>query len=266
VIRSASPSPRQPARAGGAGGLHSRALDTLVAAWEADAAGAEGASVQLLPGAVAAVFPAEPERTFFNNALLGKSLARAEHRNAVDAVEAAYLGAGVTSFAAWVHERDRATAANLERRGYTLDTTTRLLGLRLDGIRLPRPAIELGPSTWAEHLRAGGLPPDLLRHLDPDAYRILVARLDGESVATAIAFDHAGDCGIFNVGTPEHARRRGLATALTTLHLQDARERGCETASLQSTPMAERVYATVGFRDLGRILEYAPAVGRPTSR
>ena len=34
--------------------------------------------------------------------------------------------------------------------------------------------------------------------------------------------------------------------------------RGCETASLQSTQMAERVYAAVGFNDLGRILEYAP--------
>jgi hypothetical protein len=30
------------------------------------------------------------------------------------------------------------------------------------------------------------------------------------------------------------------------------------TASLQSTPMAERVYAAVGFRDLGRILEFGP--------
>jgi predicted GNAT family acetyltransferase len=29
-------------------------------------------------------------------------------------------------------------------------------------------------------------------------------------------------------------------------------------ASLQSTPMAERVYAAVGFRDLGRFLEYVP--------
>jgi predicted GNAT family acetyltransferase len=37
-----------------------------------------------------------------------------------------------------------------------------------------------------------------------------------------------------------------------------ARDRGGRTASLQSTPMAERVYAAVGFRDLGRILEYVP--------
>jgi predicted GNAT family acetyltransferase len=67
-----------------------------------------------------------------------------------------------------------------------------------------------------------------------------------------------GDCGIFNVGTRRRYRRRGLACALTLVQLHDAVARGCVTASLQSTPMAERVYAVVGMRDLGRILEYAP--------
>ena len=50
----------------------------------------------------------------------------------------------------------------------------------------------------------------------------------------------------------------GLGTALTARLIHDARERGCSTASLQSTAMAERVYAAVGFRDLGAILEYVP--------
>jgi ribosomal protein S18 acetylase RimI-like enzyme len=90
----------------------------------------------------------------------------------------------------------------------------------------------------------------------------LVATLGTENVATAIAFDHAGDCGIYNVGTLERARRRGLATALTAIHLHDARARGCQTASVQSTAMAERIYAAVGFRDLGRILEYVPSQQR----
>jgi hypothetical protein len=40
--------------------------------------------------------------------------------------------------------------------------------------------------------------------------------------------------------------------------LRDAVDRGCTTASLQSTPMAEGVYAAVGFRDLGRFIEYVP--------
>ena len=41
--------------------------------------------------------------------------------------------------------------------------------------------------------------------------------------------------------------------------VHDAVARGCTTASLQATAMAERLYSRLGFRDLGRILEYVPA-------
>ena len=73
-----------------------------------------------------------------------------------------------------------------------------------------------------------------------------------------MAFDRDGHGGIYNVTTLERARRRGLGMALTLVHLHAALARGCQTASLQSTEMTERVYAAVGFRDLGRILEYVP--------
>jgi GNAT superfamily N-acetyltransferase len=151
------------------------------------------------------VFPSEPERSVYNNALLARDLSATERASAVDAMKAAYDAAGVDRYAAWVHESDDGTRAELSGRGYTV-----------------------------------------------------VARLGGENLATAIAFDHDGDCGVFNMSTIETARRRGLGTALTARHVLDAAERGCSTASLQSTPMAERVYAAVGFRDLGRILEYGP--------
>jgi GNAT superfamily N-acetyltransferase len=132
------------------------------------------------------------------------------------------------------------------------------MGMTLDDIRLPRPELDLGPPDWAEYLRLLGVPRDFLSRADPAAYHVLTARLDGENVATGMAFDLNQDCGIYNVVTLEHARRRGLGTALTALLLHDALARGCRTASLQSTPMAEGVYAGVGFRDLGRIFEYVP--------
>jgi predicted GNAT family acetyltransferase len=121
--------------------------------------------------------------------------------------------------------------------------------------------VEVGPLDWAdyvEYLQGVGVPKGLLSSADPSAFHTLVVRLAGENVATAIAFDHDGDCGVFNVSTIETARRRGLGTALTARHLYDAVARGCSTASLQSTPMAERLYLAVGFRDLGRFLEYVP--------
>jgi ribosomal protein S18 acetylase RimI-like enzyme len=238
--------------------LYLRGTETLVASWEAYARGAAGAAVQRTPGVASAVFPHEPERSVYNNALLERGLAAAERADALDAMEAAYAAAGVTRFAAWVHESDTAMRGDLQRRGYTLDMSTRAMGMALGDIRLPRPELELDSPDWIGYLRLLGLPPGFLSRVDYAAFHLVVARVDGENVATAMAFDHGSDCGIYNVTTLEHARRRGLGTALTTVQLHDALARGCQTASLQSTPMAERLYAAAGFRDLGRILEYVP--------
>jgi len=46
---------------------------------------------------------------------------------------------------------------------------------------------------------------------------------------------------------------------VTVEQLYRARERGCVTAGLQSTPMAEGVYKAAGLRELGRIFEYVPS-------
>jgi GNAT superfamily N-acetyltransferase len=244
--------------------LYLRGAATLLASWEEYARGSAGAVLQRLNGVSAAVFPAGPERAVYNNALLDRNLGQAERAAALDAMAAAYDSAGVDRYAAWVHESDGEMDAELRSRGYTFEETTRALGMSLDDIHFPRPEIELGPLDWAdylEYLESVDVPAGLLRGADPSAFHTLVARLDGENVATALAFDHRGDCGVFNMSTLEAARRRGLGTALTARHVHDAAERNCSTASLQSTPMAERVYAAVGFRDLGRILEYVrPAV------
>lgn len=145
---------------------------------------------------------------------------------------------------------------DIERRGYTVEESTRAMGMTLDGIRLPRRAVDVVPADWFEYLRVLGMPPEFLAGADPAAFHVLTVRLGGENVAAGMAFDHGDDGGLYNVVTLEHARRRGLGTALTVHLVHDALARGCRTASLQSTPIAENVYAAVGFRDLGRILEY----------
>jgi GNAT superfamily N-acetyltransferase len=238
--------------------LYLRGRDTLLASWEAYARGATGAALHRLPGVAAAVFPNEPERAVYNNALLDRDLGASERAGALDAMEAVYAGAGVARFAAWVHESDEPMRAELEQRGYTLDTTTRAMGMALDDIAVPRPQIPLRPARWLEYLTMEHLPLDFLATADHAAFHLLAARIDGEMVAAALAYDFADDCGIYNVGTVEKARKRGLGTALTAVQAYDARDRGCRTASVQSTEMAERVYAAVGFRDLGRIFEYVP--------
>src|SRR5947199_306866 len=85
-------------------------------------------------------------------------------------------------------------------------------------------------------LGASGVPAGCLAGVAPEPFHLLLARVNGEIVGTALGFDRAGDCGVFNVSTLEHVRRRGLGTALTARLLHDAAARGCRTASLQATP------------------------------
>jgi ribosomal protein S18 acetylase RimI-like enzyme len=241
--------------------LYARGAATLVASWEEYARGSAGAALKRLNGVSTAVFPSEPERGVYNNALLDRNLGPIERATAADAMEEAYESAEVDRYAAWVHESDEGMRAELSSRGYTIAESTRAMGMSLDGISLPLPEIELGPPDWSQHLqylRVVGVPDGLLAGVDPSGFHALTGLLEGEIVATAIAYDHDRDVGIYNMGTLPHARRRGLGTALTARHLLDAVERGCSTATLQSSPMAERVYAAVGFRNLGRFLEYVP--------
>jgi GNAT superfamily N-acetyltransferase len=229
----------------------------LIAASRHFAAASEGAYILDEPGTSIALFPTPPDRAIYNNALVERGLDATGRRAALDAMEAAYAGAGIERYAAWVHDSDTPLIEDLLERGYELSETTRAMSARLDDLAGSPPTVDLVQPAWSEHLRIIEAPEGLLARLDTDAFRLYAARLGGRPVATAVAFDHDGDCGIYNIGTLPHARRRGLATALTTVVLHDARARGCTTASLQATPMAESIYAAVGFRDLGQIREYA---------
>ena len=242
--------------------LYRAGVQTLLASWEVYARGSLGATVIRAPGVAAAVFPTEPERGFLNNALLERDAPPRRRAGAIVAMERAYASAGVTRFAAWVHESDRLARGELEARGYRIDTSTRAMGMALGDVRLPRPDVDLAPAEWSAYVRfleRAGAPTGLLGGVDPTAFHLRIARCDGADMAAALAFDRHGDTGIYSVTTLEPARRRGFGTALTALLLHDAAARGCRTASLQSTEMAEGVYAAVGFRDFGRLLEYAPA-------
>jgi GNAT superfamily N-acetyltransferase len=238
--------------------LYLRGAETSVACWREYARTTPGAVVHRLPGADAAVFPTGPEREVFNNAIVERDLSPAARSVALDAVAAVYAAAGITSYAVWVHESDLAMRESLTDRGFGHQETTWAMGLSLDDLSSEPPALDLGPEDWTEYLRILELPPGLLAGVDPAAFHVLVARLDGAGAATAMAFDHGDDCGLYNIATLEPARRRGLGAGLVATHLQRARARGRRTATLQSTEMARGVYASVGLRDLGRILEYGP--------
>lgn len=242
--------------------LYDRSVATLLASWDAIARGTATGRVVRRPGLAAAIFPEGPERAIYNNAVLDRRLRPGEPRAAIDAMEALYGTAGVDDFAAWVHERDAPMRQALDERGYTVAETTRAMGMRLDELTPPpTEAAEhrLEVLTWAAYRSSfpdHGIPADLLAGTDPTAFRAIGACAGDALVSVGLAFDHDADCGIFNVGTLPSARRRGLGSSVTRRLVTDARRDRCTTATLQATEMAEGVYASLGFRDLGRILEH----------
>ena len=71
--------------------LYRRGAATLLASWEEYARGAVGAALRRSPGVASAVFPNEPERSVYNNALIERELGISERAEALDAMEAAYV-------------------------------------------------------------------------------------------------------------------------------------------------------------------------------
>jgi GNAT superfamily N-acetyltransferase len=225
--------------------LYVRGTATLLASWEEYARGSDGAALMRLDGVSAAVFPNGPERAVYNNALLEPALDRSERTTAIDAMEAAYGSAGIDRFAAWVHESDDEMRAELGGRGYSFAESTRAMGMPLNDQGRVGAEVPIEVLTWEEYLEflhIDGAPAGLLKGADSGAFHLLGVRRSGGIVSAALAFDWDGDAGIYNMGTLKPARRRGLAAALTARHLEHARGRGCSTASLQATPIAEGVY------------------------
>src|SRR4051794_21482775 len=100
--------------------LYRRGVDTAIAARAVIARGSRDAAVVRAPGVAAGVFPHEPERSIYNNAVLEHGLGRADRAAAIDAMEVTYATAEVTHFAAWIHEADAAMRGDLEARGYAI--------------------------------------------------------------------------------------------------------------------------------------------------
>ncbi len=72
-----------------------------------------------------------------------------------------------------------------------------------------------------------------------------------DEAAVLAAIDVVDSTAVCFVATRPSARGRGLATALTSAALVDARSRGLVAASLQASPMAVGVYTRAGFSPAG---------------
>jgi GNAT superfamily N-acetyltransferase len=212
-----------------------------------------------LDGVTAAVVPAAPDRSIANSVMYDTA---AGLESALDRVTREYEEAGVRAWTVWVPQHDREGPALLARAGHKLDGEPTAMAMELDRFeRKPAPEVEIDDEPDPRELgrlndRAYGFDGDQFAYaLDrrpPGMYQY-VAIADGVAASCLGAIDHGRDCGIYFVATAPEARGRGLATELMARALMDARARGCQTTSLQSTRMGQPIYARLGYHDLGQL-------------
>ncbi len=239
--------------------LRTRVLDSMFGTWRLLAA-APGARAVERPGLLAAIVPATPERSVFNSVVYDDAGALAAAR---EELEGLYAEAGVRAWTVWVPESDSESARLLEAAGHRLDAEPRAMAMELGGVREP----DLSGCDWKRdgdlvalariNDAAYGYPSGTfgagLAGLPPERLHVYEAHADGEHVAGLATTDFDGDCEIAFVATLPEARGQGLASALMRQAIWEARERGCETTTLQSTKLGRPVYERLGYRDLGAL-------------
>jgi GNAT superfamily N-acetyltransferase len=209
--------------------------------------------------AVAAVFPAwEP----LNNAILLDPPSPAGVAAAAAELAVSYGRAGVRSWALWVPSAVTSfLGADIIDTipGMVRDTTTLVMQMRLH--QRPHRDGRVVRTTVAAATRATDEPVPASELLESESGDIDGWVLVDDDVAVAGAWSHlrGTDFGLYAVGTSPGWRRRGLARALVRHALADARTRGARTTTLQSTPMGEPLYRSLGFDAAGRYEEWVPA-------
>ena len=219
---------------------------------------AGGGAVIERDGLVASVVPIAPDSPTLN-AVVALDPDRAVTK--LKELDKRFTRAGIRRWGIWVDGSAETATRALKEAGLHMTASSPGMAAALDDLQLDE--MRRPPDATTTDLATVGRVNDLaygnrdarlertLAPLAPNLLRAYEAHYDGSAAAVALALDNDGDCGISFVATAPHARRQGLATQVMLRVLQDARQRGCTTTSLQATELGEQLYRALGYRKLG---------------
>jgi GNAT superfamily N-acetyltransferase len=225
--------------------------------------GSPGSRVLELPGVVAGVAPATPQRSLFNSIFYREPQALLA---AWPELERAYAAAGVRAFTVWLRPSDTALATELARLGHVLDGRVVGMAAELSELSLPaagdlqwRVATDcrvlgaLNDASYTFALPAFGAAVQGFEGASlPASLRPYIASLEGRDVCSLCTHDEPdGVCGVSAVATLPDARGRGLASRLLAVALREAATRGLRYTALVASSLGRGVYARLGYRDVG---------------
>jgi hypothetical protein len=234
-------------------------VDAALSAWHARLHTAiPGATFERRTGHALMLVPSVP-RALFNGVAVEAEPCPGIAESIAE-VEACGLPCGVQFRAGW-HPNVEAEVARL---GLTVRTELpgmavapeELADVTVDGLEIVRVDEDEGLAEAARVTAAGfGVAIEMMRglfvpELAADGMSYYLGRVDGESVTTAVGFCIGDDLGIFGVATPPEHRRCGYGAAITAHAVRSGFETGADMAWLQTSPMAEAIYGTLGFRHI----------------
>ena len=171
-----------------------------------------------------------------------------EHSTPADALDR-FKAAGfhhTKRFDVFIHDLQSLKAARLPK-GVAVE---RLTDLGRFSMSVAHPYF--GPVTTANRRRAIAAENSLLRERADDMRAYLLS-VDGVPASSVTVLTTGKMAGIYNVGTVEAQRGRGLAGLLLNHALTEAKTQGAEAAGLIAVARAERLYERVGFIPRGWI-------------
>jgi len=217
----------------------------------------EGARLLDFDGVVGAVAPAVPRRSIVNSVTYEDA---GQLAAALDRLAEEYEAAGIAAWTVWTPEFDHEAIDLLLGAGHAFDGSPMAMSVELDDFA----GVELGDLDWDDEGDPSELGPinDRAYGLEGEAamaaglsaptapgLRLYRARVDGATACMLGTIDHDDDLGFYFVATdPEH-RGRGLASRLITAAVNEARDRGLRTSSLQGSAMGQPVYRRLGYGD-----------------
>ena len=218
-----------------------------------------GAHLAELPGVLACIAPAVPERSLFNAVVYERG---ADLLAAWSALDRLYAEAGVRAWTVWLNPDDSGTSSALGQQGHLLDGRPMGMCAELSSMSL----VPEGDLLWSAEPDFGslgsindaaytlGLPAfgAALRAPRDAGERTYVARWEGRPACCLAAHDEPdGTLGVSAVATLPEARGQRLASRLLSVALREALARGLTHTALVSSSAGRSIYARLGYRDCG---------------
>lgn len=167
-------------------------------------------------------------------------------------------------------------AARLEGQGFAQDVVWPAFALTIrdlveppavDGLEIRRVRADAELEAYVDIVGQTLSPSDTFTAMLADASRRIgfaddapeehfIGLLEGVPMAAASLVVAGGAAGIYNVGTLEPARRRGIGAAMTGAAVRRGAERGLELATLQASTMGRPIYERLGFRFVCDLVPY----------